>query len=340
MQNNTTSPHPREKPLEVQEQILQQSRDGASLQALADRFGCSVNQLRKWVRQERYAEILQWPLDYMPNPADFEAPDAEQEILGPLPPANRSSRTIRAPKGLPSYLASLYEVPLLTAEQERHLFRQYNYLKYRASQLRDALDPQRPNLRALDQIEDFYQRAVHTKNQIVRANLRLVVSIAKKYSTDHEDVFDLASDGNMSLMRAAEKFNYALGNRFSTYATWAITRNFARAYQNRISQASRFRNSQEEMEDLADDRCNPYIEETAQQLREVSVSKILNCLSARERDIVAKRFGLARHQPPRTLKEIGEELGVSKERVRQIEKVALSKLREAAAQARLEYTAA
>ncbi len=295
--------------------------------------------MREWLRRERYAQVWQLPLDFMPNSEDFESPHAERKILAPFPPARRGRR-VRAPQGLPNYLARLYDVPLLTAEQERHLFRQYNYLKYKASLLRDSLSVERPNLRVMAQIEDLYQRAVKAKNHILRANLRLVVSIAKRYCTNHEDVFDLASDGNMSLLRAAEKFDYALGNRFSTYATWAITRNFARAYQKRISQASRFRNGQEAMQDSTDERCHPALEEAAQQVREANVATIMGCLSARERAVVAKRFGLARHESPQTLKEIGEQMGVSKERVRQIEKVAMSKLREAAAHARIEFTAA
>ncbi len=328
-----------EKPEEIQQEIIQQYCDGEPLAVLAERYGCSVRSLREWLRQERYAQVWQLPLDFMPNSEDFEVRHAEREILAPIPPA-RGVRRVRAPQGLPNYLARLYDVPLLTAEQERHLFRQYNYLKYKASQLRDSLSPERPNLRVMAQVDELYQRAVKAKNHILRANLRLVVSIAKRYCSHHEDVFDLASDGNISLLRAAEKFDYALGNRFSTYATWAITRNFARAYQKRISQASRFRNGQEAMQDLVDERCHPGVEEAVQQVHEANVSAIMGCLSARERDVVAKRFGLARHTSPQTLKEIGEQMGVSKERVRQIEKVAMSKLREAAAHARIEFTAA
>ncbi len=329
-----------EKPRNIQQEILQRYCSGEPLTDLADRYDCSERSLRQWLRRARYAQIQELPLDFMPNSEDFDAPQAGRTILAPLPPARRSQRLVRAPRGLPHYLARLYEVPLLTAEQERHLFRQYNYLKYKASLLRESLSADRPNLRVMAQIEERYQRAVQAKNHILQANLRLVVSIAKKYCNNHEDVFDLASEGNMSLLRAVEKFDYALGNRFSTYATWAITRNFAREYQKRITQASRFRNGQEAMQDLTDERCNPVVEEAAQQVREANVSTIMGCLSSREQTVVVKRFGLVRHEPPQTLKEIGEQMGVSKERVRQIEKVAMSKLREAAAHARLEFTAA
>ena len=82
---------------------------------------------------------------------------------------------------MPPYLASLYEVPLLTREQEAHLFRKFNYLKYRAAKLREGLDPARAKSSVMDEIESLYEQVVATKNQIVRANLRLVVSIAKRH---------------------------------------------------------------------------------------------------------------------------------------------------------------
>lgn len=80
---------------------------------------------------------------------------------------------------MPAYLASLYEVPLLTREQEVWLFRKFNYLKYKASKLRETLDPERPSRRLMDQIDAIIAEVVSLKNTLVRANLRLVVSIAK-----------------------------------------------------------------------------------------------------------------------------------------------------------------
>ena len=73
------------------------------------------------------------------------------------------------------------------------------------------------------------EEALAVKNQIIRANLRLVVSIAKKHVGRSDNFFELVSDGNMSLIRAVEKFDYARGNKFSTYASWAIMKNFIRS---------------------------------------------------------------------------------------------------------------
>ena len=90
-----------------------------------------------------------------------------------------------------------------------------------------------------------------TKNQIVQANLRLVVSIAKRHVSASDDFFGLVSDGNMSLIRAVEKFDYARGNKFSTYASWAIMKNFARTIPDEFKHRDRFRTSHDEMFDCA-----------------------------------------------------------------------------------------
>src|SRR5581483_9073432 len=82
-------------------------------------------------RAARAARVRELPLDYMPS-REFKRPTAAARILAPTPESPATQRKVKRPTGLPPYLASLYEVPLLTAEQERHLFRKYNFLKYRA----------------------------------------------------------------------------------------------------------------------------------------------------------------------------------------------------------------
>ena len=167
-------------------------------------------------------------------------------ILGPAPESRPPAKKVPRPAGLPPYLASMYETPLLTREQEQHLFRKMNYLKYKASVLRDRLDVRRPRMTAMELVLKFANDAAAVKNDIIRANLRLVVSIAKRYASGPGHLFELISDGNMSLIRAVEKFDFARGFRFSTYATWAIIKNFARTIPTELRQRARFHTGGEE----------------------------------------------------------------------------------------------
>ena len=255
----------------------------------------------------------------------------EREILRPPPESDLPTKKSRVPSGMPPYLCSLYEVPLLTRAQEAHLFQKMNYLKFKASNLRDTLDASRPNGRLMDRIQKLYDDSVATKNHIIRANLRLVVSIAKRYVGRGEEFFALVSDGNMSLMRAAEKFDVSRGFRFSTYATWAIMKNFARSIPTALRYRDRFRNSAAEVFGAAEDtRTDQYEQEAAQIRRKSRVESLLGRLDPREQQIITDRFGLVRGQEPLTLKQVGAAMGVTKERIRQLQLRAMDKLRKAA----------
>ena len=321
---------------ESKEGIYQGYRRGQSVGDLAERFGRTRTSIYRIINETRARRLLELPLDHIYN-EEFDRPDAEQEILGPLPAGGDEAKKQRVPSGLPSYLSSLYEVPLLTREQERHVFRKYNFLKYRASQLRAGLTPARATTGLMDRIEQLYEQAVKTKNRIVQANLRLVVSIAKRHVGARDDFFSLVSDGNISLMRAVDKFDYARGNKFSTYATWAVMRNFARTIPDEFKHQERFRTCQDEMFDSQrDERATPLAMESAQHLREQQIERILSRLDEREQRIIISRFGLNHAQEPKTLQEVGSQLGVTKERIRQIEARALDKLRVEAEREKIE----
>jgi RNA polymerase primary sigma factor len=189
----------------------------------------------------------------------------------------------------------------------------------------------------MDEIESLYDRSVALKNQIVRANLRLVVSIAKRHVGQGDNFFELVSDGNMSLIRAVEKFDFARGNKFSTYASWAIMKNFARTIPDEHRHRDRFRTSHSEMFSSTEEhRTDQYEQESAQYQRESQIGKILERLDEREQKIIISRFGLDHGHEPQTLKEVGAEMGVTKERIRQIEARALDKLRVAAQEEKIE----
>ncbi len=290
-------------------------------------------QRRRKVILERLQRVTELSLDYIPY-RQFEAwlhdKKAEKSVIGP-PPEGQPSGRISAPSGLTPYMASLYETPLLTRDQETHLFRKMNYLKYKAAELRDRLTPARPRVKLLDRIEKLAQEIVAVRNQIICANLRLVVSIAKRRLGSAEDFFDLVSDGNISLMRAVERFDFSLGNRFSTYATWAIVNNYARSIPESHRERDRFRTGQVELFTVtADVRGDEREEEARHARRATTLDGILQRLDPREREIIVCRYGLRHGDEPQTLKQVGDTMGVSKERIRQIEARALGKMRQVA----------
>jgi RNA polymerase primary sigma factor/RNA polymerase sigma factor len=310
--------------------IYQAFKRGASVDKLTKQFGRTKTTIYRVINEVRAARIMEMPLDCIPN-ARFARKGADNAILGPMPELDTPAKKARRPAGLPPYLASLYEMPLLNREQEAHLFRKYNYLKFKAAKLRSQLDPAQPKSSLMDEIEELQQQSVALKNEIARANLRLVVSIAKRHVTPDQNFFELVSDGNMSLLRAIEKFDFARGNKFSTYASWAIMKNFARTIPGEFKHRDRFRTSQDELFAATQEhRGNPLVEEGQQNQREAQIERILRRLDEREQKIITSRFGLDHAQEPQTLKEVGASLGVTKERIRQIEARALSKLRQAA----------
>ncbi len=316
---------------EVQKKnIFRAYRRGTAVDKLCRDYNRTKTTIYRVINEMRALRIAELPLEFMPNPR-FTRKGADNACLGPMPESDQSTRKPRRPSGLPPYLASLYEIPLLTKEQEQHLFRKYNYLKFKAAKLRDQLDMENPKAAVMDDIERLVEQIVDLKNQISRCNLRLVVSIAKRHVSPDQNFFELVSDGNLSLLRAVEKFDFARGNKFSTYASWAIMKNFARTIPNEYRQRDRFRTSHDELFSATQEqRGNPTLEETVQQDRESKVKRILRRLDEREQQIIIGRFGLDYSHEPRTLKEVGAELGVTKERIRQIEARALNKLRLAA----------
>ena len=319
---------------EAKQEIFRHHRAGESVESLARRYRRAKTAIYRVLAEVRARRVLELPLQYIPNEQFCRAESSEslqREILAPMPEGNTVSRKPRDLDELPHYLASLYDIPLLTREQEAHLFRKMNYLKYRASRIRDSLESARPSRRRVDQIETLYEDAMAVKNLVVRANLRLVVSVAKRFVSPTMPFFDLISDGNMSVIRAVDKFDFARGNKFSTYASWALMKNFARTIPMEHRQHDRYRTSYDELfEATPDFRTDQHQQEHDQFRRESAVTGLLARLDEREREILTCRFGLRRGQEPLTLKQVGAVMGVTKERIRQLESRALGKLRKAA----------
>jgi RNA polymerase primary sigma factor len=279
----------------------------------------------------RARRILGTELRYIDHPS-FDDPDARDAILAPMPAPDlaQAPGSTEAPAGLPPYLAGVYhEALLLSREQEAHLFRKMNYLKARASRTRDRIDPDHPRTADLDEVERLLDEATAIRAQIVRANLRLVVAIAKRGLGPRDDLFERVSDGNYAMIRAVERFDYSRGNKFSTYATWAIRNQFARAFRGRKRRAQFLLGDDEAFEAAVDPRTDDLERSDLQERRQEAFARLLGRLDDRERRILAGRFGIggARLQ---TLEQIGDELGITKERVRQIGARAQEKLRDLA----------
>jgi RNA polymerase sigma factor (sigma-70 family) len=282
------------------------------------------------------------------------------------------------------YLEEVAMHSLLTAEDEVRLARAMESGKKAQQQLDAGADKLRPADRAR------LYRAVHAsdeaKAEFIRSNLRLVISIAKRYTGRGLDLLDLIQEGNLGLIRAVEKFDWRKGFKFSTYATWwirqAITRglgNHGRTIRLPVHMVDIVRTVQEteltlqetyrrpptvaeisELSGLAPDKIEialhapgdtvsldrpvgddgdahlgDFVEDdqaidpfvlVAEGARRTELVKALEMLDARERRVIILRYGLD-GEPPRTLSDVGGVLQITRERVRQIENRALSKLR-------------
>src|ERR1019366_6590158 len=180
----------------------------------------------------------------------------------------------------------------------------------------------------LDEIERLQDEANVVKDALINANMRLVVNIGRRHSGQTDNFFELLSDGNMSLIRAVEKFDAARGFKFSTYASWAIMKNYARTIPDEKHRKERFVTGHSEVFDVAPDNRTDEHEVVANKERAtMSVNKLLDQLEPREREIIRMRAGLDSHAKGLTLEEIGQQFGITKERVRQLNARAMKKLR-------------
>ena len=282
------------------------------------------------------------------------------------------------------YFREMGQQGLLSAEEEVQLAKEIEAGREAEIQMEDVslnLDDDQ-----LDQIVNIREIGDAARAHLIRANTRLVVSIAKKYRGRGLQFLDLIQEGNVGLMKAVEKYDYRRGNRFSTYATWWIRQAVTRALANhgrtiripahlggRISKlyqvaqeleqeygrqptaeeiaenmdlpADRVRwmlrtsrqpvhlerpvgdESDAELGDFIEDvEAPPPAESVAQKMLTEELGEILDQLTPREARILRLRYGLQDGES-RTLKEVGEMFGLSRERIRQLEKEALRKLR-------------
>lgn len=282
--------------------------------------------------QARAAEFIDSP--------EFSSPAAERELLqddllskcAPGEGGRASKRVV-----LPPHLASLCEEQLLTPEQERRLFQRMNFLRFKAHRILSEHTLSSVDQWEIERVRGLLRAADWYRDNIVRANVRLVISVVKKFVNPQCAFDDLLSDGIMALIRAVDKFDYKLGFRFSTYATQVVRRNSYRYVMERQEERFKVSNSISESGlDLAeDDSCSSMSEQRWEALRH-HLHTLLGLLDRREKFIIRARFSLGGHRRVQTLQKLADRLQISKERVRQLEKRAMEKLLALATQHPLE----
>lgn len=293
---------------------------------LAKRFGLTRQSVYWLLLDAKVARLTERKIKFV-NDELYHGSDAALAVSTVANQAmlETSSASIdtRVPRDLPPYIRELYRTPLLSAAQERALFLEFNYHKFLFVTALGKLDPQLPRWRQLIAMEHHLADATQVKNKIVHANLRLVVSVARKHLRPSLNLMDLISDGNLSLMRAVESFDTHRGFRLSTYATLAIMKGLARSVPQMQSQSTRLAAS-DRMGELADanqpDRLRQF-------LHRDHVGQLLSRLDDRSRDIITSHFGLRAGSEPQGYDELALRFGLTKSRIRQIEADALASLR-------------
>ncbi len=281
------------------------------------------------------------------------------------------------------YLNEIGKVPLLTAVDEVELAKRIEAGLYAGHLLTASNDFAPPRKRELRLLVADGERA---KDHLLRANLRLVVSLAKRYTGHGMPFLDLIQEGNLGLIRAVEKFDYTKGFKFSTYATWWIRQAISRAMADQsrtirlpvhlVEQVNKMQRVRRELSqslgreanhaelaselDLTEERIRELIdlsrdlvsldqavgtdddaslgdfiadqksfaaeENVEAQLMRRQLKQVLGTLEEREAAVVRMRYGLDGGQP-KTLDEIGRAFKLSRERIRQIERETMAKLR-------------
>ena len=300
-------------------------RRRGSLRHVARRVGRPVAEIYRVVLDERVAAVNRRKVKFVDDPlyhqvdagAVVNAIVSQQEVI--IEPAAELSRV---PQDLPPYLRELYRTPLLSPARERALFLQFNYRKFCFAQARSRLDPAAAGRRDIEALERHLARATAVKNTIIQANLRLVVSVAKRHVRPSLPLMELVSEGNLSLMRAVESFDTHRGNRFSTYATLALMKGFARSVP-AMAAAAR---SMPDPDELG--RLTALGEHPGSDLANGDhVRHLLNRLTRLERQAVVRRFDLGDALRGSSVAGTDEFECLGRKKQREIEARAMEKLR-------------
>ena len=219
---------------------------------------------------------------------------------------------------------------LMKAAEEKIMFLRFNYAKMRLTKLQKRIKKDGLTRERAEQFLEWHRRFEHFREYLVRTNLALVLAMAKRTRLGDVDFAEIVSEGNMALIRAVDKFNVDKGFKFSTYACRAILKAFSRTALKHSRHRTRFPVEFEpEMEksDWSDRRRDQVEEDCLDELRAI-VNRNLADLSPVEETVIRRRFNWeGEEESSLTLEEVGQIIGVTKERVRQIQNKALAKIR-------------
>lgn len=260
--------------------------------------------------------------------ASFAAASAEEKFFGEDAEVIEIPNWTHFPEVAEDVPITRSKRTVLSAKDEGRIFLQYNYARYRLSKLAEAQRKRQSLARARQMIE-WYSRGMVARANLVRANMALVLSMAKRTRIPNVEFSELVSEGNMALLRSVEKFDVARGFKFSTYACRAILKSFNRL----ATKTGRYRqhfptefDPDLERSDYDVHKHEIQWEDSVDALREI-LARNRACLSEVERTIVMERFAIATRGKGRTLAEVGKLVGLTNERVRQIQNLALEKIR-------------
>jgi len=280
--------------------------------------------------RQKVETIMKETYAFMDSPI-FERKDIEQELFSfehepQLPMTSwyqptRDEALDEAIQGAPQ---------LMKADEERVMFLRFNYSKLRLAKVQRLIKKSGLTRKRADELVEWHRRFEHFREYLVRTNLALVLAMAKRTRLGDVDFAEVVSEGNMALIRAVDKFNVDRGFKFSTYACRAILKAFSRTALKSSRHKMRFPVEFEpdmERSDWQDRRRGAVEEDCIDELKAI-VSRNLAELSDVEATVIRRRFNWEQEaESPLTLEEVGQIIGVTKERVRQIQNKALAKIR-------------
>lgn len=219
---------------------------------------------------------------------------------------------------------------LMSAAEERLMFLRFNFSKFKLGLIQKQVQKTGLTKDLAEQAVEWHRKFEHFREYLVRTNLALVLAMAKRTRLGDVDFAEVVSEGNMALLRAVEKFSIDRGFKFSTYACRAILKAFSRAALKANKHRTRFPvdfDPELEKSDWADRRRDEVEDDCIDELKAI-VDRNLADLTNVEQTVIRQRFNWEQAQEsPLTLEEVGRIIGVTKERVRQIQNKALLKIR-------------